>query len=87
MMQLALSPHSLSAAPTPTQRTALPGAFSITNFFARNKEEVAIIQESGRKIAMDMLSMPGFISMASIACPNAGAESERADRGGLSRLR
>ena len=45
--------------------TALPGAFSITNFFARNAEEVAIIQESGRKIAMDMLSMPGFISMVS----------------------
>jgi len=45
--------------------TALPGAFSITNFFARSAEEVAIIQESGRKIAMDMLSMPGFISMLS----------------------
>src|SRR5260370_42612361 len=45
--------------------TALPGAFSITNFCARNAEAVAIIQESGRKIAMDMLSMPGFISMVS----------------------
>jgi len=45
--------------------TALPGAFSITNFFARNAEEVAIIQEGGRKIAIDMLSMPGFISMVS----------------------
>ena len=45
--------------------TALPGAFSITNFFARNAEEVAIIQDGGRKIAMDMLSMPGFISMVS----------------------
>jgi steroid delta-isomerase-like uncharacterized protein len=46
--------------------TALPGAFSITNFFARNPEEVALIKESGRKIAMDMLSMPGFISFVSV---------------------
>ena len=45
--------------------SALPGAFSITNFVARNAEEVAIIQDGGRKIAMDMLSMPGFISMVS----------------------
>ena len=46
--------------------TALPGAFSITNFFARNAEEVALIQESGRKIAIEMLSMPGFISFVSV---------------------
>ena len=46
--------------------TALPSAFSITNFFARNPEEVALIKESGRKIAMDMLSMPGFISFVSV---------------------
>jgi steroid delta-isomerase-like uncharacterized protein len=46
--------------------TALPGAFSITNFFARNPEEVALIMESGRKIAMEMLSMPGFISFVSV---------------------
>jgi steroid delta-isomerase-like uncharacterized protein len=46
--------------------TALPGAFSITNFFARNPEEVALIKESGRKIAMEMLSMPGFISFVSV---------------------
>ena len=46
--------------------TALPGAFSITNFFARNPEEVALIKESGRKIAMDMLSMPGFVSFVSV---------------------
>jgi steroid delta-isomerase-like uncharacterized protein len=46
--------------------TALPGAFSITNFFARDAEEADLIQESGRKIAMDMLSMPGFISMVSV---------------------
>jgi steroid delta-isomerase-like uncharacterized protein len=45
---------------------ALPGAFSITNFVARNAEEVAIIKDGGRKIAMDMLSMPGFISMVSV---------------------
>jgi len=45
---------------------ALPGAFSITNFFARNPEEVAIIHEGGRKIAMEMLSMPGFISFVSV---------------------
>jgi len=46
--------------------TAPPGAFSITNFFARNAEEVATIQEGGRKIAMEMLSMPGFISFVSV---------------------
>jgi steroid delta-isomerase-like uncharacterized protein len=46
--------------------TALPGAFSITNFFARNEEEVALIKDSGRKIAIEMLSMPGFISMVSV---------------------
>ena len=46
--------------------TALPGAFSITNFYARTAEEVALIKESGRKIAMDMLSMPGFISFVSV---------------------
>ena len=46
--------------------TVLPGAFSITNFFARNAEEVDVIRESGRKIAMDMLAMPGFISMVSV---------------------
>jgi heme-degrading monooxygenase HmoA len=46
--------------------TALPDAFSITNFLARNAEEVAIIKEGGRKIAVDMLSMPGFISMVSV---------------------
>jgi steroid delta-isomerase-like uncharacterized protein len=46
--------------------TAMPGAFSITNFFARNEEEAAQIQESGRQIAMEMLSMPRFISMVSV---------------------
>ena len=46
--------------------TALPGAFSITNFFARTPEEVVLIKESGRKIAMEMLSMPGFISFVSV---------------------
>jgi steroid delta-isomerase-like uncharacterized protein len=45
---------------------AVPGAFSITNFYARTPEEVALIKESGRKIAMDMLSMPGFISFVSV---------------------
>ncbi len=46
--------------------TALPGAFSITNFYARTAEEAAVIKDSGRKIAMEMLSMPGFISFVSV---------------------
>jgi steroid delta-isomerase-like uncharacterized protein len=45
--------------------TAVPGAFSITNIVARNAEEAATIRESSRKIAMEMLSMPGFISFVS----------------------
>jgi hypothetical protein len=36
--------------------TTLPGASTMTNFFARNPEEVALIKESGRKIAMTCYS-------------------------------
>ena len=63
--------------------TALPGAFSITNFFARNAEEVAIIQEGGRKIAMDMLSMPGFISMVSAVVGDCPDDHQRLGKPGI----
>jgi len=40
----------------------VPGAFSITCLEARTQEEERLVRESGQKIAMEMLSMPGFIS-------------------------
>ncbi|HKF50529.1 MAG TPA: ester cyclase [Terracidiphilus sp.] len=45
-----------------TGTTAIPGAFSITWIEARSEEEKQKIMESGRKIATEMLAMPGFIS-------------------------
>jgi steroid delta-isomerase-like uncharacterized protein len=42
--------------------TATPGAFSITWLEARTAEEQKEVVESSRKVAMEMLSMPGFIS-------------------------
>lgn len=39
-----------------------PGAFSITCLETRTAEEQQQVLESGRKIAMEMLAMPGFIS-------------------------
>jgi steroid delta-isomerase-like uncharacterized protein len=42
---------------------AVPGAFSITLFEAHSDEEKAAIRESGQKIARDLLSIPGFISL------------------------
>ena len=42
--------------------TATPGAFSIICFEARTVEEREKIRVSSRKIAVEMLSMPGFIS-------------------------
>jgi steroid delta-isomerase-like uncharacterized protein len=42
--------------------TAIPGAFSITSIEARSPEEREKIRESSRKIATELLSMPGFIS-------------------------
>jgi steroid delta-isomerase-like uncharacterized protein len=45
-----------------TGNTATPGAFSITCLEARTDEERGQIAESSRKIAMEMLGMPGFIS-------------------------
>jgi steroid delta-isomerase-like uncharacterized protein len=42
--------------------TALPGAFSITNIVAGTVKEREAIKESSRKIAMEMLAIPGFIS-------------------------
>lgn len=46
--------------------TALPGAFSITTFEARSEEEKVAVSESGRKIAEEMLSIPGFISVVTV---------------------
>ena len=46
---------------------AVPGAFSLTNILARNDEEKAAIHEHGRQIAQEMLSYPGFISLATAA--------------------
>jgi steroid delta-isomerase-like uncharacterized protein len=42
---------------------AVPGAFSITVFEARNEDEKLAIRESGRKISEEMLSIRGFISV------------------------
>lgn len=42
-------------------RTATPGAFSITWLEARSEEEREYIVEISRKVATEMLSMPGFI--------------------------
>jgi steroid delta-isomerase-like uncharacterized protein len=42
---------------------ALAGAFSITFFEARSEEEQRLIRESSRKIAEEMLPVPGFISL------------------------
>ena len=43
-------------------KTATPAAFSITWLEARTAEERNEVSESARKIAMEMLGMPGFIS-------------------------
>jgi steroid delta-isomerase-like uncharacterized protein len=42
--------------------TATPGAFSITWLEARTVEEQREVHESSRKVAMEMLAIPGFIS-------------------------
>ncbi len=44
-----------------TDSTATPGAFSITWLEARSEEERQRVQELGRKVAAELLSMPGFI--------------------------
>jgi steroid delta-isomerase-like uncharacterized protein len=46
--------------------TATPGAFSITCLEARSVEEQTAIAESSRKIAMELLAMPGFISWVGV---------------------
>jgi steroid delta-isomerase-like uncharacterized protein len=47
-------------------KTATPAAFSITCLEARTAEEREAVGESSRKIAMEMLSMPGFISWVGV---------------------
>ena len=42
--------------------TATPGAFSITCLEARTEAEQNAVRESARKVLMEMLAMPGFIS-------------------------
>jgi steroid delta-isomerase-like uncharacterized protein len=46
-----------------TGNTAIPGAFAITAIEVRTPEEEAQVRESSRKIATDLLSVPGFISI------------------------
>jgi steroid delta-isomerase-like uncharacterized protein len=43
-------------------KTVTPGAFSITWLEVRTAEERIKVSESSRKVAMEMLAMPGFIS-------------------------
>ncbi len=45
---------------------AVPGAFSITSLEARSDEEKEKIRESSRKVAQELLSMPGFISFVGV---------------------
>ena len=42
--------------------TATPGAFSVTCLEARTDVEQNAVRESARKVLMEMLAMPGFIS-------------------------
>jgi steroid delta-isomerase-like uncharacterized protein len=42
---------------------ATPGVFGITFIEVRNAEEQQQVSEASRKIAIEMLSMPGFISL------------------------
>jgi hypothetical protein len=46
-----------------TERTAIPGAFGISSIQVRTAEEEAQVRESSRKIAAELLSVPGFISI------------------------
>jgi steroid delta-isomerase-like uncharacterized protein len=46
-----------------TGSTAIPGAFAITAIEVRTAEEEAQVRESSRKIAAELLSVPGFISI------------------------
>ncbi len=45
-----------------TGKTTTPGAFSITWLEARTDEERKEVHESARRVALEMLAMPGFIS-------------------------
>lgn len=46
---------------------ATPGAFSITCLEARSEAEKEEVRERGRAVATEMLRMPGFISLVSVA--------------------
>jgi steroid delta-isomerase-like uncharacterized protein len=45
---------------------ATPGAFSVTCLEARTDAEKNAVRESSRKIAMELLTMPGFISYVGV---------------------
>lgn len=45
---------------------ATPGAFSITCLEARTEEEKLKVRESSRKVAMELLGAPGFISFVGV---------------------
>lgn len=45
---------------------AIPGAFSITCLEVRTEEEKLKVKETSRKIAVEMLAMPGFISWVGV---------------------
>lgn len=53
-----------------TGKQATPGAFSITWLEARNDEEKEAVRVSGRKVATEMLSMPGFIGFVGATVGN-----------------
>lgn len=44
----------------------VPGAFGITFISARDKQDELAIKESSRKILLDLLSIPGFISAVTV---------------------
>jgi steroid delta-isomerase-like uncharacterized protein len=46
--------------------TATPGAFSVTCLEARTDAEKNAVRESSRKIAMELLTKPGFISFVGV---------------------
>jgi steroid delta-isomerase-like uncharacterized protein len=48
--------------------TARPGAFSITVLQSRDAADEAAVTEKSRKIATEMLSMKGFISLVTAVC-------------------
>ena len=67
-LQVVIQPHAVgpfafgTSTSVETGKKSKPGAFSITILQARSAEEIQKIKERSRKIATEMLEMPGFIS-------------------------